>query len=513
MNRIDPWWLVSLLLWLVPFTALLPLGFIWLHQHDVALYWFGAIIIFGLLGFGLQVWLRQSERAALDLEHSGPDSAWPPSADVAWGLVEEWAETVDPADWPLDDETRLGALALQTLERVAGHFHPEVEHPLLELRVPHALLIVERASRDLRQSITEHIPLSHRLTVGTLTRAYRWRGFAERVLSLYRAGHLIINPVGAVLNEAFGQLRQRSFAAAREDLYRWLLQEYVRQVGRYAIELYSGRLPLNDAKPVEHLTQNSRRDLERTVEVEHAIHESFQQEPMRFLVLGRSNTGKSSLINALFGHPRAAVDILPDTTRALTPYRLEHDGIDQALILDSPGVDRLGYKTLHDAANMADVILWVSAAHRPDRQSERQTLEALRAALAARVDRRPPPLLVVVTHVDQLRPLREWRPPYDLTDTANLKAMSIQAAIAALAADLDVPIANVIPVCLAEGRIYNVEDTLWTALLEQMDRAQRARLLRCQVARRRDENWTLLRRQLANAGRFLLALPGRSSRH
>jgi hypothetical protein len=46
-----------------------------------------------------------------------------------------------------------------------------------------------------------------------------------------------------------------------------------------------------------------------------------------------------------------------------------------------------------------------------------------------------------------------------------------------------------------------------------MDRAQRVRLLRCQVARRREENWTLLRRQLANAGRFLLAWPGRSSRH
>ncbi|ADC62674.1 GTPase family protein [Allochromatium vinosum] len=513
MNRIDPWWLVSLLLWLVPFVALLPLGFVWLHQHDAALYWFATIILCGLLGFGVQFWLRRRERAALDLEHTGPDPAWPPSADGAWTQVEELAETLDPADWPLDEEMRLGVLALRTLERVAGHFHPEVETPLLELRVPHALLIIERASRDLRRSITEHVPLSHRLTIGTLARAYRWRGFAERVLSLYRAGHLVLNPVGALLNEALGQLRQRGFAAAREDLYRWLLQEYVRQVGRYAIELYSGRLPLNDAEPVERLTRDSRRDLERAVEIERAPREHLEQEPMRFLVLGRSNAGKSSLINALFGHPRAAVDILPDTTRALTPYRLEHDGLDQALILDSLGAERLSYQTLHDAANVADAILWVSAAHRPDRQSERRTLQALRTALAARIDRRPPPVLVVVTHIDQLRPLREWRPPYDLTDTTCLKAMSIQAAVAALATDLDVPIAHVIPVCLAEGRFYNVEDTLWAALLEQMDRAQRARLLRCQVAQRRQENWTLLRRQLANAGRFLLAWPGRSSRH
>ena len=116
---------------------------------------------------------------------------------------------------------------------------------------------------------------------------------------------------------------------------------------------------------------------------------------------------------------------------------------------------------------------------------------------------------MAVTHIDRLRPLREWQPPYDLTETRNLKAMSIQAAVTALATDLEVPIASVIPVCLAEGRVYNVEDTLWAALLGQLDRARRARLLRCQDECRRKENWMLLRRQLANAGRFLLALPGR----
>ncbi|QGU31575.1 GTPase family protein [Thermochromatium tepidum] len=513
MSRIDLWWLVALGLWLLPFAVLLLLGFVWLHQHSAVLYWLGSSLACGLLGFGLQVWLRRRERQALVLEHVGPDPDWPPSAEAAWVLVEDWAESIDPDNWPLDKEMRVGALALLTLERVARHFHPEVEQPLLELRVPHALLIIERASRDLRRRITDHVPLSHRLTVGALVRAYRWRGFAERMFNLYRAGRLALNPVGALLSEAMGQLHQRGFAAARQDLYRWLLQEYVRQVGRHAIELYGGLLPLNDAEPVERLTEDSQRDLERAVEVERAPRKDLDQEPLRFLVLGRSNSGKSSLINALFGHPRAAVDILPDTTRALTPYRLELNGVDQALILDSPGADRLGYKILHDAANLADLILWVSAAHRPDRQSERQILHTLRTALAARLDRRPPPLLVVVTHIDQLRPLREWHPPYDLTDTNNLKAMSIQAAVAALASDLEVPVANVIPVCLAEGRIYNVEDTLWTALLGQLDRVQRARLLRCQAVRRRDENWTLLRRQLANAGRFLLALPGRSSRH
>ncbi|MBK1717158.1 GTPase family protein [Thiocystis violacea] len=511
MNRIDRWWLGALLLWVIPFVALLPMGLLWLHEQGAVLVWLGSILLFSVAGYALQQWRRKEARDALDAARTQPDPAWPPLADGAWALVEAMAEGIDPADWPLDEEMRLGALARRTLEQIAGYYHPEVDQPLLELRLPHALLIIERASRDLRESLTEHIPFSHRLTVGALARAYRWKPFAERLLGLYRAGNLVLNPSHALLNEAWGRLRERGFTAAREDLYRWLLQEYVRKVGHYAIELYSGRLLLSDEDPVRRPTQASSRDLERA-EAETASGGPLE-EPLRILVLGRSNTGKSSLINALFGQLRAAIDLVPDTTRALTPYRLEREGVDVALIFDTPGSERLAYKSLHDAATAADMIIWVSAAHRPDRQSERQTLDALRTAQGARVDRRPPPLMVVVTHIDRLRPLREWQPPYDLTDTTNLKAMSIQAAVTALAADLEVPIANVIPVCLAEGRVYNVDDSLWTALIEQTDRAQRVRLLRCQDARRREENWNLLRRQLANAGRFLLALPGRTSRN
>lgn len=513
MRRIDGLWFGALLLWLLPFVALLPLGLVWLRQEGLVLVWLGTIVLFSAVGFGLQVWLKHRQQIKLDAARTQADPSWPPAADRAWAMVEDFAERVEPDDWPLEDGMRLGELARQTLEQVARHFNPEVEQPLLELRVPHALMVIERASRDLRESITEQIPFSHRLTIGSLARAYRWKPFAERILGMYRAGRWVVSPPNALLSEAWAHLRKRGFALAQRDVYRWLLQEYVRKVGVYAIDLYSGRLLLSEENPVKRLTQSSRADLEAVASAEAEQNEGLPGEPLRILVLGRSNTGKSSLINLLFGQLRAVTDVLPDTTRALTPYRLERDGVEIGLIFDTPGAERLTHKTLHEAATAADMIIWVSAAHRPDRQTERQTLDALRTAQAARVDRRSPPMLVVVTHIDQLRPLREWLPPYDLTDSSSLKAMSIQAAITALAADLDVPIANVIPVCLAEGRVYNVEDTLWTAILDQMDRAQRTRLLRCLDEHRRDENWNLLRRQLANAGRFLLALPGRISRN
>ena len=134
----------------------------------------------------------------------------------------------------------------------------------------------------------------------------------------------------------------------------------------------------------------------------------------------------------------------------------------------------------------------------------------MRAGRAKRGERPRPPLLVVVSHIDQLRPPREWQPPYDLRNPQGLKATNIRAAVATVATDLAVPVAEGIPVCLAEDRVYNVDDALWAAMLDRQDEAGKVRFLRCLEERKRAENWTVLRRQLANAGRWLLELPGRA---
>jgi predicted GTPase len=506
LTRIDRLRLLALLLWAVPVAALLPLGLVWLSQVEAMRYWLAALVLFSAAGYGLQFWLHRHERRLLLTAETGPDPDWPPAAEAAWELVEDMAAQTKAEDWSIDKGARLGDLGRQTLERVARHFHPTVDEPLLELTVPHTLLIVERASRDLREAITDHIPFSHRLTVGSLMRAYRWKPFADRLLSLYRAGQWIVNPVNAFLASALDQLRDRGYSLAQDEVYRWILQEYVRKVGTYAIELYSGRLLLSDAPPEARSTRSSERDLRAADGSDEPL-----GEPLRILVLGRSNAGKSSLINALFGQLRVATDLLPDTTKMLTPYRLAREGLDLALIYDTPGSDAMDEQTLRAAAGDADMILWVSAADRPDRHADRETLDSLRAAFAERLTRRPPPVLVALSHIDRLRPVREWLPPYDLAQPKSLKAESILAAVEVVAADLAIPIASVIPVCLAGGRVYNVEDVLWAAILDRLDAAQRSRLLRCQDARKREENWSLVRRQLANAGRFLLALPERGT--
>lgn len=497
---------------ILPFLAVFGFGMLWLWQNGFIFYWLIAMLICSGLGYGLQQMLVRRERKLLAESVTEPNPDWPPSADSAWQQVEILAQACDPEDWPLDEESWIFELGQNTLEAVSRCYHPHVKRPLLELTLPHMLLIIERASRDLRQDVTDNIPLSNRLTIGDLFRVQRWKVKAEQIFNLYRAGRAIFNPVDSLLGEAWRHLRERSFGQARSEIHRWFLRTYIHKVGYYAIDLYSGRLPLDDNSPTFSRTPTSHTDIENIEE-----NETLAEEPLRILVLGRSNSGKSSLINAMFGEMITATDILTNTTQTLKPYTLSREGLTQALIFDSPGCDSENFnsKYTQKAAADADLILWVSPANRPDRQVERVFLDSLRAFQSEQLDRRPPPLLIVVSYIDLLRPMAEWQPPYDLIDQRNAKAVSICAAVQTIAVDLAVPVELVIPACLKNDKVYNVDDTLWAAILDHQDEAMRVRLLRCNHAKRRAEDWVLLRRQLVNTGRFLRDLPdilGKNSR-
>ncbi len=504
LRRFDPLRILALLLLILPVFALFVVGILWLWQNDVLLYWLGAFLVCGIFGYGFQRLLMRRSRRLLPDAATGANPEWSSGADDVWEHVNAFAGTLKAEDWPLNDGERLLMLGRRVLEIVAHRFHAKTDRPLLELTVPHALLIIERASRDLRREIVENVPFSHRLTIGDLSRMQQWKVSAEKWYNLYRIGRAVVSPVNALFSEAWGGLRDHGVNAALDELHGWLLRAYVRKIGYYAIDLYSGHMLFDDL-PENFRTSSSGDDLARA----EADAQKALGEPVRIVLLGRANAGKSSLINALFGKLVAAADVLPDTTPGVVPYLLERDGFAQALVIDTPGFDTelLNTKQILRVTADADLILWTSPANRPDRQAERDVLDAVRAALGARQHRRQPRILVALTHIDQLRPAAQWQPPYDLSDTSDAKAVNIRAATMAAANDLAIDIARIIPVCLAAGRVYNVEDALWAAILDSQDEISRARLLRCTEARRGEENWALLRKQLGNAGRFLLRLP------
>lgn len=484
----------------LPLVLLPLLGTLWLWESAVFLWWLLALSLATAAGLVLNRLAVVREQRDLPDSATQPAAHWPPDAERCWTKIQQLADESTPEDWPLDDGAGLMRLARHILVTVAAHFHPRSRQPLLEMTVPHTLTIIERAARELREEVVQNIPFSHRLTLGTLARARDYRELLKRHESWIRAGRAIVAPQSAVVAElrrvAFGKL----VAHGSGRVQTWLLREYIRKLGYHAIDLYGGMVRIQDETPLEDTDRRSAADLLAAAE-QKAVH----GEPLRILVLGRSNAGKSSLINALFGELTAAADLLPDTTADITPYRLDRAGALQALVFDTPGFDGALFasRALERAAREADLILWVTAAHRADRGEERERLERLRAMLSD-PSRRAPPILVVMSHIDRLRPLREWQPPYVLNPPQGAKAAEIVDAIAAVAGALNVDVGRVIPVCLAEGRIYNVDDAVVAAMLHDQPEANRLRLLRCLRARKREEDWELLWRQLGNAGRILV---------
>jgi hypothetical protein len=117
--------------------------------------------------------------------------------------------------------------------------------------------------------------------------------------------------------------------------------------------------------------------------------------------------------------------------------------------------------------------------------------------------RRAAPVLLALTHIDQLRPAAEWAPPYDIATPTDPKARSIRAAMDAVARALDLPLDRIVPVALPPDREpYNL-DALWARIALELDEAKLAQLDRLRIGQGAF-SLTDLPQQLADAGRLII---------
>jgi predicted GTPase len=484
-----PWVILASFL-LLPWLGLVILGGFWLWQNQYLAV--GLLILASFYGvlWILSQYLKNRQVSPFDLPPLLPDEHWPPTAEAVWTKLDKLAEELNPADYPLTDSGRLLQLARHVINEVARHYYPKAGQAELDVPLRNILFIAEQVCRDMRQTLDEKVPLSHLLTIDDGLQLWKWKGKLKTGHMAYRVSTLLFSPTTALPRELSSFFLGKMSTYPIGFLERWLLQTLVKKIGYYAIALYSGQLApprLSESEPEMDITPAVKR-------------------PLRILIAGQVKAGKSSLVNALFGELRAATDVLP-LTDALTIYSLKHDDMGEVLIFDSPGYGDESHwfkKDPQQALGGFDLVLIVCSATQAGREADAQFLNELRSWFDERLERRLPPILVVVTHIDQLRPVREWQPPYDVQTPQDDKARNIRGALEDVAETLHIALEDNLPVSLQIRGEYNIE-AVWTAIAGKLPESLRAQYLRCLPEGKDKEKWAMIRTQLANTGRLLVS--------
>jgi uncharacterized protein len=478
----------------LPWLALLVLGSLWLWQRGDVWVWAIASAALALLAWPLARLARRrtnaETRAALG-DRGEPSREWNAREREAWRDVLAIADRTGPFSFIEIDP--FFAVAGEVIEAVARRLHPEAQTPWAQFRVPELLLLTERVSRDLRRDALRTIPGVRSMKFGHVL----WlKQMVDRYEPIWTAGYnlwrvvRLWNPAAAMGREISRVLDDKHAMVVVDRLRAQMTQAFVLEIGRAAIDLYSGRLVLSEE------------ELRFAQERDKALAAPEPVAPVRIVLAGQVNAGKSSLVNALAQEVRCAVGPLPTTARA-AEYLLEPQGRPAASLVDMPGLGEDIGKDLQAQAERSDLVLWVVSATQPARSADRQALDHFRAWARTQLARRVPHVLLALTHIDELRPANEWAPPYDLATAHGPKARNILAAIHSVASALDVPAGTIVPVAMPPGRNpYNL-DALWACIAENLADARLVQLDRLRIGGQRI-SLRELASQLGRAGRFII---------
>jgi GTP-binding protein EngB required for normal cell division len=481
-SRTKAGWLfgVGAVLIAAPYVVVFAVGSVWMWRHGLIWYW---AVGTGVPTFAGLLLVERARRIlfppAAALPH--PPPAATPAGRAAAEAVQAISRRFQDQDLPLDQPEALERLAretsLEVLEAVARHFHPQEDRPALEVPVTHVAALVELVARDFRRALAENVPWGNRVTLGRLL-WWKEKGKLAWPIGTYawqinRIRRLVMRPATAMVQEVQDQLGQNLAMRSVSGLKRWAIDYCVTKAGDYAIQLYSGGFVLDD---------------ERRGRVSApAAGIPFGHEPLQVLVVGQVKSGKSSLVNALLGEVRAAVDALP-ATDAVDLYECQPDGLPPLILRDTPGygataADGDAFSRLRGDIEQCDLLLMVCTARSAARNTDCKLLRKVHEFYQREPSRMMPPVVYLLTHID--------------TVPAHLAAEPAEA----LAADFGVPAAQVTPLCGQWGRLANREGVV-AAIREKLPEAELLKTARCirQIRKERDED--RLVRQIFNGVRL-----------
>ncbi len=509
-------------LFVAPVLFLLGAGayHLWVSGYAFIAWWPMALCFLAAYGLAWH-WTRRRKTLMLPKKLIEAPNYWTERDRDAWALVQSYSESVAPlgAD-DLSDMTRYAADAKVLVERVAGVYRPGAKDPFGHLTLPEILACAELVAADLAQLVDKYVPGSHALSVNNFKQVKQAVDWYERGRNLYWVFSAILDPVraGAQIFATKAGL-QTTLKQVQSNVLTWFYTTYLQELGRYLIELNSGRLRVG-VKRYRELLENKQAPPtadtgapEVTVVPDpEATGPRMETDPNRITIaiVGPVKAGKSSLVNAIFGEQKAGVASTPLTLSA-TRYDLHPDGFVPLSLIDTAG---FGYQGAGDADVAAaaevfaksDIAMLVVPARSAARKPEVEFLERVRALFAKKPELKLPPVVLVLSHIDGLSPAMEWAPPYDWKAGTRPKEESIRDAVEAAREQFVRGIVTVVPVCSAHDREYGVKDELLPTLAAQLDDARGVQLLRILHAEAGADKTRKVINQALNAGKEALRL-------
>jgi predicted GTPase len=425
---------VLALLWAIPLAVYLVLGLIAMHQTG----WLWSVAL-SLPLVWLTAWLVAKLWQPSKIEDSTrsplfePPDFWTARDKAAIGIVEKYrSEIVDVDRNTIANLARYQQDAEALASRLSEHYHGKhKEHALEPLTIIELFTVVRLASEDLEEWVLKNIPGSDLVTIRQWSQLPE---FAKAFDGLQKITYLvpaIFNPV-KLLAYPLWRKSGRVTIEIQNEFVRRLYQRYLGLVGYYLIEMFSGRLRGGAKQYRESFASITKSIQADDGQLPQALAEN--DVTTTIALMGQVNAGKSSLINFLIGEEVAQTGVLP-LTRHVAKYDYPIRGSQNFVtLLDTPGYDeadasRKQLKEIATAAEAADILLLVLAANTSARQSDLTMVRQLDDHYRDRPHLKPPVILAVLTHIDLLRPVREWNPPYDWRNPQSLKEQSIAGAV------------------------------------------------------------------------------------